>query len=91
MKASDLVMAGTKVLVHDKTHGCPLDHVFRRTGHEYPKRSPFHAWIRGVEDGYRQIYTIVYKENGRGGDYYNRRDFKTTSEMEMFSNEDFEL
>ena len=86
-----MIKKGTKVMVYDKTEGCPLSHVLERTSRDYPKKAPFYAWIKGVDNTYSGSYVIVYRKGATGGDYYKRSDFKTMGEMEMFSDKDFLL
>lgn len=72
----------TRVLVHSKTHGCPMKSVMKRKNKMYPKQLPFYAWIKR-EDSYDiryNIYTLYYRKGSTGGDYYKRSDFEIVDE-----------
>jgi len=78
------VEQGTKVLVHSKTAGCPIEEVFSRNGDRYPRETPFFAWIGKHADWRHKggdIYTLAYGGPlGSGGDYYTRSDFQVFNE-----------
>jgi len=82
----------TKVLVHSKSTGCPIENVIKRSYKEKPLNLPFIAYVRRVsmgKDG-KEEYTLTYTRNSGGGDYYLRNDFELFYE-DMFSDVDFLL
>lgn len=90
------VKQGTKILVHRKTTGCPIEEVFQRGGDRYPREAPFFGWIgRQYHSESRSsryhsesrssrdsdVYVITYSgATGSGGDYYKRSDFQIFNE-----------
>lgn len=87
----DRVEPGTKVLVYSKSVGCSLEKVFNRTRSlRYPREVPFYGWIKRDTNN-EQEYTITYRPNMAGGDFYLRRDFKVPGEDDLFTMEDFAL
>lgn len=90
MNQPERLKKNTKVLVHGKSTGCPFSHVASRKAKRYPRDLPFYAYIKGIESISQEIYTITYRRNGTGGDYYHRGDFELLNES-YFTDKDFEL
>jgi len=74
-------------MVHAKTHGKDINDVFCRGGDWYPKSFPFFAWVRKVDvfewgEGRRERYTLGYRPEATGGDYYHRKDFELIADID---------
>lgn len=88
---SERLKSGTKVLVHDKTYGCPIRNVMERRIKSYDPLSevPFEAWVKEIHDSRSNIYVLVYRKGASGGDYYRREDFEIVGCRHFFEDKEF--
>jgi len=88
---SERLKSGTKVLVHDKTYGCPIKNVLERLQIAYDPhpKVPFEAWVKERFEKRSSLYTLVYRKGASGGDYYRREDFEVVGCQQFFEDKEF--